>query len=274
MTMFLAPGVVVLDSAEAEIFGALDARFLRIAEQLGARPIVGPAMLPAELLTRLDFFANFPHLALPVSGYAEEVVARLAGKEQQAPTPEDALEPTGCLLPTATCYGLLMMFRQQKLQTSRLLTAIGSCYRNEKVYDGLRRLRAFHMREVLYVGSKEGAVEHLRKAGDQVRDLATGLGIELDELPATDPFYLDEGSRALLSRMDPVKIEFVATDGTAIGSVNRHRNFFGERLGIEHDGAPAYSSCLAFGVERWVHTLIRTHGGAERALAVVHGSIG
>ncbi|MEV0382587.1 hypothetical protein [Nonomuraea sp. NPDC050643] len=272
MAMFLASGVAVLDSAEAEIFGALDDRFRRIAEHLGARPIISPAMLPAELLTRLDFFANFPHLALPVAMYSEEATARLAGKEGGVPTPEDALEPTDCLLPTATCYGLLMTLRQREIQTSRLLTAIGRCYRNEKVYDGLRRLRAFHMREVVYVGSREGALEHLRKAGEQVRDLARGLGIELDELPATDPFYLDEGSRALLNRLDPVKIEFVAPDGTALGSVNRHRNFFGERLGIEHDGAPAYSSCLAFGVERWVHTLIRTHGGAERALAVVHGS--
>jgi hypothetical protein len=274
MAIFLASGVAVLEPAEAEIFSALDAWFFRIAGHLGARPTVSPALLPAELLTQLDFFANFPHLALPVATYPEETITGLAGKERAAPAPGEALEPTGCLLPTATCYGLLMTLRQQKIQTPQPLTAIGRCYRNEKVYDGLRRLRTFHMREVLYVGSEESAVEHLRKATDQVRDLAAGLGIELDEQPATDPFYLGDGSRSLLNRLDPVKIEFVASDGTAIGSVNRHRNFFGERLGIEFRGAPAYSSCLAFGVERWVHTLIRTHGGAERALAIVHGSIG
>lgn len=32
--------------------------------------------------------------------------------------------------------------------------------------------------------------------------------------------------------LDPVKYEYSAPDGTAIASVNRHRNFFGERLGI------------------------------------------
>ncbi|MFG6200612.1 aminoacyl--tRNA ligase-related protein [Nonomuraea sp. JJY05] len=274
MAIFLASGVAVLEPAEAEIFDALDARFSRIAGQLGARPVVSPALLPAGLLAELDFFANFPHLALPVATYTEETTTRLAGQERGAPAPEDALRPTDCLLPTATCYGMLMSLRRQQAQSPRLLTAIGRCHRNEEIYDGLRRLRTFHMREVLYVGDQEGAVEHLRKAEEQVRDLAAGLGIELDAQPATDPFYLGDGSRSLLSRLDPVKFEFVASDGTAIASVNRHRNFFGERLGIEHGDAPAYSSCLAFGVERWIHTLIRTHGGAERALDVVHGSIG
>src|SRR5690606_17886686 len=95
------------------------------------------------------------------------------------------------------------------------------------------------------------------------------LGLECTVRPANDPFYRKDSSRARLSALDPVKHEFVIPDGTAIASVNRHRNFFGERLGITRNGAAAYSSCVAFGLERWVHALVLAHGSAEAALRKV-----
>jgi hypothetical protein len=73
--------------------------------------------------------------------------------------------------------------------------------------------------------------------------------------------------------MDPVKFEFVSDDGTAIASVNRHRNFFGERLGIFFGDEDAYSGCLAFGVERWVHAVLQVHGDPQRALAALNESV-
>jgi hypothetical protein len=38
----------------------------------------------------------------------------------------------------------------------------------------------------------------------------------------------------------------------AIASLNLHRNFFGERLSIAFDGQPAFTSCVGFGLERWL----------------------
>ncbi|HET9015766.1 MAG TPA: hypothetical protein VFN57_09220, partial [Thermomicrobiaceae bacterium] len=133
-------------------------------------------------------------------------------------------------------------------------------------FDGLRRLWGFHMREVVYLGDRGGADRHLVEARALVEELAARVGLELEVKPANDPFYARSGSRALLASLDPVKHEFVARDGTAIASINRHRNFFGERLSILRDGSAAYSSCLAFGVERWIHALTMRHGSVESAL--------
>ncbi len=117
------------------------------------------------------------------------------------------------------------------------------------------------MREVLYLGTKEGALEHLEHGAAFVRELAGRLGLDLTRAVADDPFYDKGGSRARLMALDPVKHEFSAPDGTAIASVNRHRNFFGERLDIRAgSGGPAYSACVAFGVERWVHAMVLAHG--------------
>jgi hypothetical protein len=61
----------------------------------------------------------------------------------------------------------------------------------------------------------------------------------------------------------PVKEEFVFGDSLAIASVNFHRNFFGERCAITlPDGGPAFTSCVAFGLERWLAALA-DHFGAQ-----------
>lgn len=272
MPTFVAPGIAVLESEEVAVFDALETRFQDIAVALGARPATGPALLPEEGLARLDFFRNFPHLGLPVTTLTDQARAELACGEASTPSPEHPLLATGCYLPTATCYGLLVAQQDRDMDTPEVLTSIGRCFRNEEHYDGLRRLRAFHMREAIYLGSQEGVVDHLSRATEFVLGLADQLGIKVRKEPATDPFYLGDGARSLLNQLDPVKFEFESDDGTAIASVNRHRNFFGERLGISFEGEPAYSGCLAFGVERWVHALLHVHGDARRALAAIHES--
>lgn len=272
MPTFVAPGIAVLESEEAALFNALEARFQEIAVVLAARPVAGPALLTVEDLARLDFFRNFPQLGLPVATLTEEARGELARGEVATPSATHPLVPTGYCLPTATCYGLLLPLRDRGIEAPEIITSIGRCFRNEDHYDGLRRLRAFHMREVLYVGSQDGVVDHLARSKELVLSLVDQLGIKVRHEPATDPFYLGDGSRSLLNQLDPVKFEFVSDDGTAIASVNRHRNFFGERLGIRVGDGSAYSGCLAFGVERWVHALLQVHGDARRALAAVSES--
>jgi hypothetical protein len=273
MPTFVAPGIAVLESEDAAQFNALEACFQKIAVALGARSMTGPALLPVEGLARLDFFRNFPHLGLPVATLTGDTQGELARGEVVAPSPEHTLVPTGFCLPTATCYGLLLSLQGRRFETPEVITSVGRCFRNEEHYDALRRLRAFHMREVLYIGGREGVVDHLARSTELVLGLADRLGIKVHKEPATDPFYLGNGSRALLNQLDPVKFEFVSDDGTAIASVNRHRNFFGERLGIYFEDKTAYSGCLAFGVERWVHALLQKYDDPQQALVALESAI-
>jgi hypothetical protein len=272
MPTFVAPGVAVLGYEESVLFDAIETRFREISVTLGARSMTCPALLPTEGLARVDFFRNFPHLGLPVARFTDEARAELARGVEPTSSSEHTIELTGCCLPIATCHGLLLSLRDRSIETSEIVTSIGRCFRNEEHYEGLRRLHAFHMREVLYIGSQKGVMDHLARSSELVLVLANRLGIKVVQEPATDPFYLDEGSRSLLSRLDPVKFEFVSDDGTALASVNRHRNFFGERLGISFEGESSYSGCLAFGVERWIHALLQVHGDPWRALAVVNAA--
>ncbi|MFE1908721.1 hypothetical protein ACFW96_34425 [Streptomyces gardneri] len=260
------PGLLTLDPVHTALLHGLDALLTGLAARLSAPEVVGPPLLSVEGLARLDYFRNFPHLGVSAGRFTPEALDGLAAGEEPGELP---LRPTGHLLPSATCYGLLLSLEGRDVGEDGLrLSATGRCFRNETHYDGLRRLWGFHMREVLYLGTKQGAVEHLEKGAEFVRELAGLLGLELTRATADDPFYDRGGSRARLMALDPVKHEFSAPDGTAIASVNRHRNFFGERLDIRAGAeGPAYSACVAFGVERWVHAMILAHGTPEQALA-------
>ncbi|MFB7512128.1 hypothetical protein [Streptomyces sp. NPDC056144] len=260
------PGLLTLDPVHTALLHGLDELLTGLAARLSAPEVVGPPLLSVEGLTRLDYFRNFPHLGVSAGRFTAEAHEGLAAGEAPAGLP---LEPTGHLLPSATCYGLLLSLEGRDVGEDGLrLSATGRCFRNETHYDGLRRLWGFHMREVLYLGTKQGALDHLEAGGEFVQELAGRLGLDLTRATADDPFYDRGGSRARLMALDPVKHEFSAPDGTAIASVNRHRNFFGERLDIRAGSeGPAYSACVAFGVERWVHAMILAHGTPEQALA-------
>ncbi|MFC8765270.1 hypothetical protein ACFUAG_31745 [Streptomyces sp. NPDC057193] len=258
-------GLITLDPVRTALLHGLDALLTGLAAQLSAPEVVGPPLLSVEGLARLDFFRNFPHLGVSAGRFAPDVLDGLAAGEAPGELP---LRPTGYLLPSATCYGLLLSLEGRDVGEDGLrLSAAGRCFRNETHYDGLRRLWGFHMREVLYLGTQQGALEHLERGAEFILEAAALLGLELNRAVADDPFYDKGGSRARLMALDPVKHEFCAPDGTAIASVNRHRNFFGERLDIRAGAeGPAYSACVAFGLERWVHAMILTHGTPEQAL--------
>ncbi|WP_431784482.1 hypothetical protein [Streptomyces chumphonensis] len=258
-------GLATLDPAHTALLRGLDNLLTGLATRLAAPEVLGPPLLPAEGLTRLDYFRNFPHLGVSAGRFHPEALDGLAAGEPPTDLP---LRPSGYLLPSATCYGLLLSLEGADVGgDGTRLSASGRCFRNETHYDGLRRLWGFHMREVLYLGTREGAAEHLEQGAEFIGHLADRLGLTLTRAPADDPFYDRGGSRARLMALDPVKHEFSTPDGTAIASVNRHRNFFGERLDISAGPTgPAHSACVAFGVERWVHAMILAHGTPEQAL--------
>jgi hypothetical protein len=63
-----------------------------------------------------------------------------------------------------------------------------------------------------------------------------------------------------MQKLDPVKTEMVFENRLAIGSVNFHRNYFGEAFDIQCGGEAAFSGCVAFGVERWIAAWLSTFG--------------
>ncbi|MFF8773613.1 hypothetical protein [Kitasatospora sp. NPDC015120] len=271
MTTVSDNGLGVLDAGQLRLLRALDAAFLRLADGWQAPEFRFPFLIRTQDLDRFDYFDNFPHLGLAATRLDPARLGKLL-TEAERPldrVPPGIMEPTAFALPSAACYAIYLDLAGRTLPDAGVLrTTVATCFRNEDHYDGLQRLLGFSMREIVFIGPEDGAKEHLRRAKETVLALLDRLGLDVRVEVATDPFFDKNSGKAKMQRLFPVKEEFVV-NGLAIGSVNYHRNFFGERCSIQAGDDTAHTSCLAFGLERWVHTLTQRFGDTAAALAAV-----
>ncbi|MBT2454547.1 hypothetical protein [Streptomyces sp. ISL-86] len=248
----------------------LDDTFESWGVSAGARPMTMPPLLPAADLARLDYYDNFPHQAVVAASL--DLAARETSEfcTDTGCFPCSALQPAALGLPSASCYAVYIDHQGRQVADDTLVTVVGWCFRQEKYYEGLRRQLGFRMREVVAIGSREHAESHLAAFTARIQAFAEALDLPLHKEAACDPFFDKGSSKAVLQRLTPVKHEFLYED-LAIASVNTHRNFFGDRceITLESTGSPAFTSCAAFGLERWLSALTRRHGSWEAATAAV-----
>ena len=263
----LQGGLAILNPEHTELLKALDETFTRWALDAGARELCAPPLYAVEDLKKFDVYVNFPHLSL-VAGPLR-VTPNLASDDGRFRPEHLASVHLG--LPTATCFGAYLFFEGHQVSAETVVTLVNRCFRGEDHFDGLRRLLSFQMREIVALGSYAHTQYILACFAGRIENFCRALSLEFVKEAATDPFFERGGSRALLQEVQAVKHEF-QVDGLAIASVNTHRNFFGERCRITtgSDGGLAFTSCVAFGLERWISVLVNRHGSAERALEEVH----
>ncbi|MEU9337115.1 aminoacyl--tRNA ligase-related protein [Streptomyces sp. NPDC048290] len=271
-------GMVALGPELVRVMELLEERFLGWADECGAVRMIFPPVISTADLASIDYFDNFPHLALMTAPLALSPDA--APERPTVPTepivpadgavPADRLGASEYALASAACYHVYLHHRAHRLGGPLRVTTVARCFRNEDHYDGLRRLRGFTMREIVCVGSREEVRDHLARFRPKVLEYAGRLGLDLAVQPASDPFFEQGGGRAVLAQLFPVKEEFVHGGSLAIGSLNFHRNFFGERCDISlADGTPAFTACVAFGLERWLGALLERHPSLDDILARV-----
>ncbi|MCK9893440.1 hypothetical protein [Frankia sp. AgB32] len=271
MTTATDNGLTVLDGDQLRLLRALDAVFLRLADGWQAPELRFPFLIRCEDLDLFDYFDNFPHLGLAATRLDPHRLGKLLTEASRplGSVPPEIMEPAAFALPSAACYAIYLHHAGTSLpDTGMMRTTVATCFRNEDHYDGLQRLLGFSMREIVFIGPEDGAKQHLVRAKQTVLSLCAQLGLNVQVEVATDPFFDPNSGKAKMQRLFPVKEEFVV-EGLSIGSVNYHRNFFGERCSIQAAGDTAHTSCLAFGLERWVHTLTQRFGDTTTALAAV-----
>jgi len=262
-------GLQALSAGASAVLRALDAVFEGWGVTAGAESLILPPVLPVAALAKLDYFQNFPQHAFVVSALDLDRRGDGYGSELTV-FDTDRLEPAELGLPSAACFAVYLHQAGRRMADRTTVTVLGRCFRREERYEGLRRLVGFHMREIVALGTAEFAAEHLARFADRILAFAEALDLPMTKEAASDPFYDRGGQRALLQKLAPVKHEFLV-DGLAIASVNVHRNFFGERCDIRlaSTGTPVFTSCVAFGLERWLSVLHARHGSWPAALAAV-----
>ncbi|OEV05619.1 seryl-tRNA synthetase [Streptomyces oceani] len=263
------PGLPSHGPEDTALLRLLDDTFESWGVAAGARAMTMPPLLPATDLARLDYYENFPHQAVVATPLDLTGDEGLSFCDETGCFPCSNLQPASLGLPSASCYAVYLDLEGRTVADDTLVTVVSWCFRKEQQYEGLRRQLGFRMREIVALGSQEHAEEHLCSLSERITSFAEALDLPLRKEAATDPFFDKGGSKAVLQRLIPVKHEFLFED-LAIASVNTHRNFFGDRCSISRPaGGPVFTSCVAFGLERWLSALSRRHGSREAAADAV-----
>ena len=123
------------------------------------------------------------------------------------------------------------------------------------------------MHELVFVGTPDDAMAHRDAGLERGLQLLRDLGLEMDSVPANDPFFGRLGTMLAANQLeDAAKLEGVTPicsveKPTAIMSGNYHGDHFGKPFEITTaDGETAHSSCVAFGVDRITLALLHAHG--------------
>lgn len=256
----------------------VDADCARIAaERFGAIEQSYPALIPSSVLARCGYFGSFPHTVSFVAHLSEDFDRIEAFRRANAEGGPLAIPDTrdfafeACLSP-ALCYHAYQAHEGRTLESSgATITCAGRCYRYEsKNLVGLERLWDFSMREVVFMGTAARVASLRRAAMDAVMDQVERWDLEGFIETANDPFFPTTYSAKRYFQMNadlkfelrlPVEPGDGAPRTIAAASFNVHESFFGQAFTISTaEGDPACTSCVGWGIERWVLALFAQHG--------------
>ena len=269
------PGVFVLGPLLTQIVSYFESQMIAVAEQLGATAFRFPALISPRYLERVQYFKNFPH-SLTFATHLCENLPKIQRFSEEARVDNGAIcadsemfaAPDAMLSPTV-CHHLYLALSDTELDAAGLVaTASGNCFRFESGnMNSLERIWNFSMREIIFVGSDDHVQSGLQEVRDRLRPLFEELGLAYKVITANDPFFIGTfRDQAAYQAAFELKFEIRASlpykgDDLAVGSYNRHGDFFGRTLNIRMpDGSPACTGCVGIGFERLALAVVAQHG--------------
>jgi seryl-tRNA synthetase len=240
----------------------------RIAAPDGAQELQFPPVLARELIEKVGYLDNFPHLAGSIHSFAgNDAQARdLSAKVNAGERWESMLEPTQVMLTPAACYPVYPTFSGLLPEGGRLVSVLGWVFRHEPS-DEPTRLQSFRMREFIRVGRPDDVVAWRDAWLERALDLLRGLGLPVHSDVASDPFFGRAGKMMAASQLDQrlkfeILVPVISLDKpTAICSFNWHQDHFSSVFRIRNrDQSVAHTACLGFGLERVTLALVKAHG--------------
>ena len=268
-------GHVILRGPAARLLGMIDARIERtFVKAFDAEREYYPSTILCRTLDRVHHFTSFPehidfvaHLRRDldaINGFSDD--CRISGW-----SPGHHLERMGdsdMAITPSCCYHCYEGMEGWRLDPpGRSVTAVVECHRYEGAnHRSLNRLRAFTMREVVWVGHPQFVMDSRKKAEGLIIQLARDWNLAARLETANDLFFTaDYGVKASFQRQQQAKRElrlFVPADDEWISvfSSNFHASTFGSAFDITVNGRPATSGCVGWGYERWVYAIFAQCG--------------
>lgn len=287
----LGPGLFAFRGDFLAVRTALDGLVRAIAVREGAEELAYPPLWPVGVLRDINYFHDFPQLAMLAPGVTPEFSARARFSEAHrkgsgtgaiACTAEDGVAPAANALAPTVCDCCYWLLRGRSDVADAAFTIHGTVFRNESSATGsLERLTAYTMREVVVIGSEGFVLARRESLLEALEALGRELGLRCTVEAADDPFFCNDAlQKGVLQGLARLKYELrvVAFEGRAFaaGSLNLHNDFFSRNYGYAlAGGGTAFSACMGIGLERLAYALFCRHGvDLERWPAPVRALLG
>ena len=119
------------------------------------------------------------------------------------------------------------------------------------------------MREIVCIGTEEEVTSFLALCRVMIESFLARIDLPVECAAAADAFFdAARDPKFLAQKVAPLKTELLFDGRVALGSLNFHRDYFGTAYAITLGGRPAFSGCVAFGIERWLLAIL-THFGLK-----------
>lgn len=222
------------------------------------------SLIQTEVLNKCSYINNFPQNIYLVSEIPHKIDIINQIKETENIT--EYVRSSPYALSPAVCFHCYDEFKGTKLKKPIMISAKGNCFRHEVHWRvGGHRLFEFSMREIVFIGDLEFVENTRNQIMDTVWSLFIELGLNGKIETASDPFYYSEdfakGQHQLMANM---KYELLVSTGKleySIASFNNMKGSLCKPFEITNEnGELLNSGCVAFGIDRWVYTLLSEFG--------------
>jgi hypothetical protein len=268
-------GHVILRGPAAQLMSLIDQKIERMfAHHFQAELEIYPSTIKAQTLDRCNHFTSFPehidfvaHLKSDLevlnqfSGECREKGWSVERHEGRMGVNEFAISPSCCY----HCYEGMEGWKLEG--QGRCTTMILACHRYEGArHKTLSRLRAFTMREVVFIGQPKYVIQARAKAEEMIIKWAKEWELACTFETANDMFFTqDFAVKASFQRLQQAKRELrleipAEKNSLAVFSSNFHAMTFGKAFNITIAGRPATTGCIAWGLERWVYAIFSQFG--------------
>ena len=268
-------GHVILRGLAAQLMSVIDQKVEReFARHFNAELEIYPNTIKNETLDRCAHFSSFPEHMDFVAHLKQDLdvlneFSDSCRKHGWAADLHDGqMAKTGFAISPSGCYHCYEGMEGWELKPpGRCATMTLACHRYEGAnHKTLSRLRAFTMREVVFVGEPKYVMDSRAKAEALIiqwaRDWELGCTFET----ANDMFFTQDFSvKASFQRLQQAKKELrlhLPGEGQSLSvfSSNFHAVTFGKAFNITVGGRPATTGCIGWGYERWVYAIFSQFG--------------
>jgi seryl-tRNA synthetase len=270
-------GHVVLRGVAAQLAEVVDRKIDRMfAAEFRAERELYPSTILCSTLDRIHHFTSFPEHVDFVSHLKRDlgVIDAFADdcrERRWAPERHDGrMDPPDFAIAPSCCYHAYEAMAGWELAApGRCITAALACHRFEgSNHRTMTRLRAFTMREVIWVGEPRFVMESRARADELIVQWARDWELACTLETASDMFFTDDfATKASFQRQQQAKKELrLAVPDESIDmsvfSSNFHATTFGKAFGITVGGRSVASGCVGWGIERWVYAVLSQFGVA------------